>query len=98
MEVDIQSVGFSVDQKLVGFINEKIERLTHFYDRIVFAEVFLKVDRKSAQQNKIVEIKLGLPRKELFSKKQCDTFEEAAVEAVEASRRQLTKHKGKVLA
>jgi putative sigma-54 modulation protein len=98
MDIDIQSVGFSVDQKLVDFIHEKTEKLTHFYDRIIYAEIFLKVDRKSAQQNKIAEFKIGIPGKDLFAKKQCDTFEEASVEALEAARRQITKHKGKVLA
>tara|TARA_B100000508_G_scaffold75230_1_gene58594 strand:+ start:55289 stop:55585 length:297 start_codon:yes stop_codon:yes gene_type:complete len=98
MDVDVQSVGFTADQKLIEFINDKTDKLTHFYDRIVFSEVYLKVDRKSAQENKIAELKIGIPGKDLFAKKKCDSFEEAAVEAIEAVRRQLAKHKGKVLA
>lgn len=98
MDIDVQSVGFAADQKLINFINEKADKLTQFYDRIVFSEVYLRVDRKSAQENKIAEIKVGIPGKDLFAKKKCDSFEEAAVGAIEAVRRQLTKHKGKVLA
>ena len=98
MDLDVQSIGFAADQKLIDFISEKADKLTTYYDRIVFSEVYLRVDRKSAQENKIAEIKIGIPGKDLFAKKKCDSFEEATVEAVEAIRRQLTKHKGKVLA
>lgn len=98
MDVDVQSVGFSADQELVNFINDKADKLTTFYDRIVFSEIYLRVDRKSAQQNKIAEVKIGIPGKDLFAKKKCDSFEEATVEAMEAVRRQLSKHKGKISA
>lgn len=98
MDIDVQSVGFTADQELINFIGEKAGKLTHFYDRIVFSEVYLKVDRKSTQENKVAEVKVGIPGKELFAKKKCDSFEEATVDAIEAVRRQLAKHKGKVLA
>lgn len=98
MDIDIQSVGFSSDQKLIDFINEKLEKLTHFFDNIVACEVYLRVERKSVQDNKTVEIKMNIPSKDLFAKKQCDSFEEATVEAVEALRKQIKKYKGKVMA
>lgn len=98
MDIDVQSVGFSADQELVNFINDKADKLTTFYDRIVFSEIYLRVDCKSAQQNKIAEVKIGIPGKDLFAKKKCDSFEEATVEAMEAVRRQLSKHKGKISA
>ena len=98
MDIDIQSVGFSADQKLINFINEKLEKLTHFFDNIVACEVYLRVERKSVQENKTVEIKMNIPGKDLFAKKQCDSFEEATADAVEALRKQIKKYKGKVLA
>lgn len=98
MDIDIQSVGFSADQKLIDFINDRLDKLTHFFDNIVACEVYLRVERKSIQENKTVEIKMNIPGKDLFAKKQCDSFEEATVEVVEALRKQIKKHKGKVLA
>jgi putative sigma-54 modulation protein len=98
MDIDVQSIGFNADQDLINFISDKTGKLSQFYDRIVFSEVYLKVDRKSAQENKIAEVKIGMPGKDLFAKKKCDSFEEATVEAIEAVRRQIAKHKGKVLA
>jgi putative sigma-54 modulation protein len=45
--------------------------------------------------NKIVEIKLDIPRNPLFAKKQNKTFEEATDNVIDALRRQITKQKGK---
>ena len=98
MDIDIQSVGFSADQKLINFINEKLGKLPQFFDNILACEVYLRVEKKSVQENKTVEIKMNIPGKELFAKKQCDSFEEATVEAVEALRKQIKKYKGKVMA
>ncbi len=98
MDVDIQSVGFTADQKLMTFVNDGVTKLSQIYGQIVFSEIYLKVDRKSAQANKIAEVKLGVPGKDLFAKKKCDSFEEAIVDALEAVRRQLAKHKGKLVA
>ena len=44
-------------------------------------------------ENKIAEIKVDVKGKDLFVKKQSNSFEEAADMAVEALRRQLKKHK-----
>ena len=45
------------------------------------------------KENKITEIKLHVPGKDLFAKKQCKSFEEATNVAVEALRRQIMKDK-----
>jgi putative sigma-54 modulation protein len=41
-------------------------------------------------------VKILIPGKELFAKKQCKSFEEATDLAVEALRKQVKKHKEKV--
>ena len=98
MDTKIQSVNFSADQKLVAFVNERIEKLKTFSSNIISCRVFLKVDKAGAMTNKVAEVVLNIPGKELFAKKQCDTFEEATDTVVDALRRQLVKHKGKVMA
>jgi putative sigma-54 modulation protein len=45
----------------------------------------------------LVEIRINVPGKELFAKKKCQSFEAAIDEAVNALRRQINKHKGKLL-
>ena len=95
METQMHSIHFKADQKLLSFIQEKLEKLEHFNQKIVNAEVFLRLDKDKEKENKITEIKLHVPGKELFAKRQCKSFEEAADEAVEALRKQLMKEKDK---
>ena len=96
MSTIVQSIHFDADRDLVNFIESKVGKLSQFYDRIIDSEVYLKVDKNATNENKIDEIKVAIPGKELFAKKQCKTFEEATDLAVEALRRQIRKHKGKV--
>jgi len=96
MSLKVQSIHFDADQKLVDFVEVRVGKLNQFYDQIIDSEVFLKVDKGESNGNKIAEIKLALPGKELFAKKQSSTFEEATDMAVEALRRQIKKHKGKI--
>ena len=93
MEIQMHSIHFKADQKLLDFIQDRLDKLEHFSQRIVNAEVFLRLDKDKDKENKISEIKLNVPGKELFSKKQCKSFEEAVDEAVEALRKQLLKEK-----
>lgn len=96
MKVKIHSIHFDADQKLVNFIQEKVDKLDHYFDRIIDGEVFLKIDNAENNENKIAEIKLSVPGSSLFAKKQCKTFEEATDLAVEALRRQVRKRKAKL--
>jgi putative sigma-54 modulation protein len=93
--VNIEAIHFSADEKLKGFINTKVEKLNTFFDHIVTTDVILKVDKKESHDNKIVEIKMNVPGKELFAKKQSDSFEGATDDAIEALRRQVKKYKEK---
>lgn len=97
MNVKIHSVKFDADSSLLSFIEEKVNKLEVFYDNILGAEVFLRLEKDTQErENKIVEIKLDVARNPLFSKKQCKTFEEATDLSVDAIRKQLLKHKNKV--
>ncbi len=96
MKVKIHSIHFDADQKLINFVQEKVDKLDHYFDQIIDGEVFLKIDNADNNENKIAEIKLSIPGNNLFAKKQCKTFEEAIDSVVEALRRQIRKKKGKL--
>jgi ribosomal subunit interface protein len=97
MNIKVNTVHFTPDQKLVDFINRKVAKMDVFFDGIISAEVLLKVDKPESANNKITEIKLSLPATDyLFAKKQADTFEEATDLAVDAIRTQLKKHKDRL--
>jgi len=96
MHIEVRSVKFSADVKLIDFIKDKLGKLEQFHDNIIDSEVFLRVDNNNELTNKIIEIRMNVPGIELFAKKQCKSFEEATDEATEALRRQLIKRKGKL--
>jgi ribosomal subunit interface protein len=97
MEVKINSVHFTPDQKLVDFVNKKVSKLDTFFDGIINAEVTMKVLKPETANNKISELRISIPANGyLFAKKQADTFEEATDLAIDAVRKQLGKYKEKL--
>ncbi|HYK75681.1 MAG TPA: ribosome-associated translation inhibitor RaiA [Daejeonella sp.] len=96
MKIRVQSIHFTADSKLLDFIQRKADKLDQFFDQILSAEVYLRLENTEDEENKITEIKLLIPGTELFAKEQCKTFEEATDLAVESLRRQIGKHKEKI--
>ena len=78
MNVQIQTVHFDADSKLLEHINAKIEKLKTFHDKIIGAEVYLKLDNQSHQvKDKVAEIKVYVPKHSYFVKHQSKNFEES---------------------
>ena len=96
MKIKISSIHFKADQKLEDFVQERIQKLSSIYDGVIGSEVTLKLDKSNKTENKVTEIKLLIRGNDLFAKKQCKTFEEATDNAVDALKKQLTKHKEKI--
>ena len=90
MKLQMYSVNLEADEQLNSFIQQKVNKLETFYDRIVNGEVFLKNNNKDGIDNKTVEIRLFVPGSTLFSQEDAPSFEAAADAAVDAMRRQLT--------
>ena len=95
MNIQIHSVRFDADKRLIDFVHQKLEKLTQFCEEIVNAEVYLRLDKDSERENKISEIRLELPGGPLFAKRHSKTFEESTDEAIDALKVQITKHKQK---
>ena len=96
MKVNITAVHFKTDKKLEDFIQEKVGKLSNYFEGVISSEVTLKLDNTLANENKIAEIRVVLPGSDLFAKKQSKSFEQATDTAVEALRKQLTKYKDKL--
>ena len=97
MTINVQSVHFDADRKLLNFVEEKVEKFNTFYDGIINTEVTLRLDKSSTSENKICEVKMKGRTHEFFAKKQCSSFEEATDLVCEALRSQITKHKEKLI-
>ena len=78
MKVQIRTVHFEADGKLLAHVNAKIEKLKTFHDKIIGAEIYLKLDNMSQQvRDKVAEIKIHVPGHSHFVKHQSKTFEES---------------------
>lgn len=94
MNVNIQCVHFDADAKLIEHVNRKIGKLSNYHDRIVKVEVFLKLDNVVHQmKDKIAEIRLTIPRHELFVKQSSKSFEESFDGALDALVNQIKRTK-----
>ena len=96
MNIQIHSVRFDADKKLLEFVNQKLIKLSQYSENIVSAEVYLRLDNDQERENKVSEIKLEYRGGPLFARKQSKTFEEATDQAVDALKKQITKHKEKL--
>lgn len=95
MKLQVHSIHFDADIKLINFIQKKLDKLDTFYDRLVDGEVFLRLNNEGAE-NKTVEIKLRVPGDQLFATEKAKSFEAATDLATDALRTQLKKFKEKI--
>lgn len=94
MEATIKAIHFDISEKLVSFINKKIDKLVRRYESITDAEVTLKVVKPETAMNKEAQVKLTVPQtQDLFASKTADTFEEAVDLCLRALEPQLEKLK-----
>jgi putative sigma-54 modulation protein len=96
MKLQIQSIHFNADAKLITFIEKKLDKLETFYDKIQGGEVFLKLQNDDEKGNKIISVKLHVPGDDVFVQEQAPTFEEATDNAYEVLKRQLSRKKEKL--
>ena len=99
MQVQIQSIHFTADEKLTQHIQKRVEKLETFYPRIQRIEVFLKLENESSSvRDKVVEMRVHVPGNDLYAADTSKSFEASTDEVVEQLRRQLVKHKEKLSA
>ena len=85
MNVNIQTVHFDADSKLVSYVEKKLSKLTQFHDKITKIDVYLKLDNVVHNiKDKIAEIKVQIPKCEFFVKHSSKSFEESFDEALDA--------------
>ena len=99
MNINIQTVHFDADEKLLDFVQKKLEKLATFHDRITRVEVFLKLDNLvHAIKDKVVEIKIHIPKQDCFVKATATSFQTAFDQAFDSITNQLKKKKERIAA
>jgi len=95
MKINVHPVNFTADQKLVNFIQGKLNKLESHYDQVIFADIYLKTENTSSKENKVAEILLSIPGEGIICKKRSRRFEVGVDECVSSLGRQLQKRKKK---
>ncbi|HML58449.1 MAG TPA: HPF/RaiA family ribosome-associated protein [Ferruginibacter sp.] len=99
MNVNIQTVHFDADGKLLEFIQRRIEKIKQFHDRVTHIDVFLKLDNIVHQiKDKVVEIRVSIPRHEFFVKQSSKSFEESFDNALDSMINQIKRKKERLAA
>lgn len=99
MNVNIQTVHFDADEKLVEFVRKKLSKLPTFHDKILKVDVFLKLDNVVHNiKDKVAEIKVHVPKHEFFVKASSKSFEESFESALDSLINQIKRKKEKLAA
>ncbi|WP_055435171.1 ribosome hibernation-promoting factor, HPF/YfiA family [Lacinutrix algicola] len=98
MKVNMQAVNFNANPKLLNFVQERMDKLETYFDKVIKSDVFLKVENTTGKENKVFEARVSVPGDSFVVKKQCKSFEEGADSAIASLERQLKKRKEKLRA
>jgi len=93
MKVHTESVQFKADRKLLDFVEQRLGKMQHFFDRIIDAQVVLKLENSGQIKDKIAEVRLHVPGDTLVAKAKNKTFEASVDRATASLKRQLKRYK-----
>ena len=82
-------------ESTVAVINEKLNKLETYYDRIERADVYVKEDDGTTTNGHKVEVRLAIPGNDLYAEVSDPSIKRAIADVAEALRRQIKKHKEK---
>ena len=95
MNLNIDSIHFKADSKLLDYIKDRAEKLDKFYDKAIDLNIKLKLENNGQVKDKIVEYVMNVPGDKLFVSTVDKTFEAAADMGIDSLKRQLKRFKDK---
>ena len=93
MEINIKSLKFDADQKLIAFVEKKVAKLERFYEGI--REVNVTLTLLHEPDNKDCKLQIHIPGEELIIQRNAKTFEDAVPECADAMKEKLTRAREK---
>jgi len=93
MKIITQSVRFTADQKLLAYIEQKLASLEQYFDKIIQADVFLKLENTGKIKEKTVEVRLKVPGETIYISDKKQKFEAAIDAVIEKLKRSVKKYK-----
>ena len=91
MDITIKSLKFDADEKLLAYIEKKVNRLARFSGKDGVAEVALSLIKDP--DNKNVKLKVITPAGEHLIERNAATFEDAVSAAVDAMKESIVRAK-----
>ncbi|MFA7616247.1 MAG: ribosome-associated translation inhibitor RaiA [Moheibacter sp.] len=95
MTIKLQTVNFNAKPGLDEYVEKKLGKLEQFYDKILSAQVSMRVENVSEKENKFVDIRLEVPGDDIVVKKSGQTFEECIDLSIEALKKMIIRRKEK---
>ncbi|MET3730989.1 ribosome hibernation-promoting factor, HPF/YfiA family [Moheibacter stercoris] len=96
MTIKLQTVNFNAKAGLEEYVESKLSKLDQFYDKIISAQVSMRVENISEKENKFVDIKLEVPGDDIMVKKSGQSFEECIDLSVDTLKKLIIRKKEKV--
>ena len=94
--INVKSLKFNADEKLLDFIEKKVGKAEKFFDNMGDIDVTLSLLPDA--ENKSVKLKTHIPGEELVIERHAHTFEEAVTEAADALKEKIVRAKEKKFA
>ncbi len=91
IKINVQAVDITIGEDVKDTIRKCITRLSRFYDKIEWADVYLEDKKEKATQQKQVSIRLGIPGNDPFASEYGDNFHALLTGVEDKLRRQLDK-------
>lgn len=91
IKINIEAVDFTIEEDVKDTIRKIISRLSRFYDRIEWADVYLEDKKDKKTEQKQVSIRLGIPGNDPFASEYGDDFHALLTDVENKLQRQLEK-------
>jgi len=91
--INVKSLKFNADEKLLEFIDKKVGKVEKFFDNLGDIDVTLSILPDA--ENKNVKLQTRFPGEDLIVERQARTFEEAVTDAADALKERIVRAKEK---
>ncbi|MBO4340948.1 MAG: ribosome-associated translation inhibitor RaiA [Bacteroidales bacterium] len=91
--INVQSLKFNADEKLLDYIEKKVGKVEKFFDNLGDIDVTLSILPDA--ENKSVKLQTRFPGEDLIVERQARTFEEAVTDAADALKERIVRAKEK---
>ena len=91
--INVKSLKFNADEKLLDYIDKKVGKVEKFFDNMGDIDVTLSLLPDA--ENKCVKLQTHIPGEDMVIERQAHTFEEAVTEAADALKEKIVRAKEK---